>query len=204
MGTDNATSDTPFGLVPYECVLGVHWYAIVTSNAVAMAIGDMVESVGEAVTTPLFGYLQKVITEETGAAGTIVGAVASLLDSDGFPVERIAVTTTGNSTIAGYAAVYDHPDQRYIIKEDGDSSSVVVANIGLNADAVSTHAAVAGNSYKSKMELDSSTVANTATLALRILGIHPDDTIASSSAAGTHCRFIVKINPSYAGDITGA
>jgi hypothetical protein len=203
MGADNASSDTPFGLAPWGSVLRANWYGIVTANAVAMAIGDQVESVGEAVLTPLMGNLQKVITEEAGAAGSIVGGVLSLMDSDGFPVERIAVTTTGNSTIAGYALVADHPEQQYLVKEDGDTSSIQVADVGLNAEMISTHAAVAGNSYRSKMELDSSSVNTTATLAVKVIGVHPDDTISSAGAAGNHCRFIVKINASYTGDITG-
>lgn len=204
MGADNATSDTPFGLMPWGNVLRANIYAVVTSNAVAMAIGDLVESVGEAVTTPHFGYLQKVITEETGAAGTIVGAVLALFDYNYFPVERIAVSTTGNGVIAGYALVADHPEQQYLVKEDGDTASIVVANIGLNAEMVSTHAAVAANGYRSKMELNSDSVNSTATLAVKIIGVHPDDSISAAGAAGNHCRFIVKINASYTGDITGA
>lgn len=204
MGANQASSDTPFGLQPYGPVLRANWYAVVTSNGVAMSIGDMVESVGAAVATPLHGYLQKVITEETGAAGTIVGAVLGLMDHTGFPIDYLPVTTVGNGTIAGYALVADHPEQQYVAREDGDTSSLVVADIGLNIDMISTHAAVAANRYRSKMELNSDTMAVTATLALKILGVHPDDTISASNAAGGHCRFIVKVNSSYTGDITGA
>ena len=204
MGADNSTSNTPFGLVPWGPVLRANYYAIVTSNAVAMRIGDMVESVGAGVSTPMFGVLQKCITEETGAAGTIIGAVIGLMDHTGFPVTTIPVTTVGNGTIAGYALVADHPDQTFLAKEDGDTSSIVLNDIGLNADMISTETPIAGNNYASTMEIDSSSVAVTATLALKILGVHPDDTVDTTNTAGRHSRFIVKINASYSGDITGA
>ncbi len=200
MGIDYATVDAPLGLQPWECTLRERPYAIVTSNAVAVSIGDMVEAVGEAVITPLHGNLMKVITEETGAAGSIVGAVTGLMDSDGFPVAYIAASTTGNGVIAGYAMVADHPDQTFVAQEDGDTSSLQVADIGYNIDMVSTQSATSANGYLGKMELDSDTVANTATLALKLWGVHPDDTISAAGAAGNYCRFLVKINTHFYGD----
>lgn len=204
MGQDQSTWDYPFGLVPYEKLLGAHWYAIVTANAVAVHIGDMVEIVGVAVATPLYGVLQKVITEETGAAGTIAGAVVGLMDHTGFPTNYIAASTTGNGTIAGYALVADDPLQRFLVREDGDTTSIVLNDIGLNTEMISTQTPDASNGYLSKMELDSSEINTTATFAIKILGVHPDDTVNATNTAGRHSRFIVKIVSSYVGDITGA
>lgn len=200
MGQDMASVDAPFGLQPYEELLHASMYAVATAVGTAMAIGDLVENVGTAIVTAKYGVLQACVTEETGAAGTLIGAVVALFDEDGVPVSRIAVSEAGDGTVAGYALVADSPDQRYLIQEDGDSSSIQVADIGLNADAISTHAAVASNSYLSKMELDSSTVQTTNTLGLRVLGVHPDDSISAAGAAGNHARFIVKLNTAYTGD----
>ena len=199
MGMNMAGTDAPFGLAPWGEVIHSSIYAVVTANAVAMAVGDLVEAVGDALTTAKYGTIQSCITEETGAAGSLIGAVLALFDHDGLPVNRIAVTTTGDSVVAGYALVADSPDQLYIAAEDGDTSSIQVADIGLNANMISTHAAAAGNNYRSKMEIDSNTIANTATLALKVLGVHPDDTISAAGAAGNHARFIVKIHTPYLG-----
>lgn len=195
-----ASTDAANGLEPWECLKRERPYAIVTNNAVAISIGDMVETAGAAVFTQLHGNLLMIITEETGAAGSIVGVVTQLLDSDGYPVDYIAASTTGNSVIAGYALVADHPDQTFKVQEDGDTSSIQVADIGLNADMISTQTATESNGYLSKMELDSDTVATTATLALKVWGVHPDDTISPAGAAGNHCRFLVKINTHFHGD----
>lgn len=204
MGLDLASTDNPIGFAPWEKVISARWYAIVTANAVEVNIGDSMEIVGEAVATPMYGTLPKVITEETGAAGTIVGVCLNLLDSDGHPTQRIAATTTGNSVIAGYAFVADSPQQLYVVQEDGDTSSLQVADIGQNIDAVKTETPSASNGYLSTMELDSNTMANTSTLAYKIVGIHPDDTISSDGSAGNNCRFIVKVNSAYLGDaLTG-
>jgi len=197
MGQDMASVDAAFGLEPYEKLYPAHMYAVVTSVAVEMNVGDMVERVGEAVATPKLGNLMKVVTEETGATGDalIAGVVLALFDENMDPVERIAASETGDGTIAGYALVADHPEQRYIVQEDGDTSSLQVADIGLNIDTIKTGTPAASNSYKSTMEIDSDTVNTTATLAMRILGVHPDDTISSDGSAGNYCRFIVKFNP---------
>lgn len=199
MGKDMASTDAPFGIQPYEKIIHASMYAVVTSNSVAMAIGDSVEAVGTAITTAKLGTIQACITEETGAAASIIGGVLALFDHNMLPVNRIAVTTTGDGTVAGYALVADSPDQFYIAAEDGDTSSIQVADIGLNVDLVSTHAAAAANNYLSKMEIDSNTIANTATLAWKVLGVHPDDSISAAGAAGNHARFIIKLNTPYLG-----
>lgn len=200
---DLATNDLPFGFQQWGPAIHVGYYAIVTAYATAVHPGDLMEAVGEAVMTPHMGNLQKAAIEETGASGTILGAVVSVYDSDFNPLMYLPAATTGNGTIAGYVGVLDSPDQEYLVQEDGDTSSLVVANIGLNIQAISTHA---GNTTTgaSKMEIDSSSVASNADYALKLLGVHPEDTISSAGTAGNYCRFIVKVNSAYRGDeVTG-
>ena len=186
---DMSSTDAAFGFMPYGNLLSANWYAIVTNYGTAMYVGHACEIGGTAITTARRGTLQNVQTEETGAAGSILGAVLALEDSDGVPVSYIAASTTGDGVVAGYALVADHPLQRYLVQEDGDTSSIQVANIGLNAEGIG--AAGSTTTGISTMELDSDTVATTATLAWRILGVHPDDSISTDGAAGNHCRFIV-------------
>jgi hypothetical protein len=201
MGTDMATTDAPFGFQPYGNILSANIYAVVTSNATAAFVGDLMEAVGTAITTSKFGTIQAAITEETGAAGSLLGACLACFDEDMMPCTSIAASETGDGTVAGYVLVADHPNQLYIAQEDGDTSSLQVADIGNNVDAVST-ASGSTTTGLSGMEIDSDTQNTTATLAFKLLGVHPDDTISSAGAAGNHARFIVKMNSAYMGSNT--
>jgi hypothetical protein len=198
MGINMASTDAPFGLQPWGKLLGASYYAIVTANATAIHPGDLMERGATSLATPHMGQLMQALMEETGAAGSELGACLACFDHNFNPLLYIPVTTTGNGTIAGYVLVADDPMQTYIVQEDGVGESTVAASIGLNADMIATHAGstVTG---RSGMELDSSTKNTTATLALKILGVHPDDTISAAGAAGTWCRFIVKVNSAHLG-----
>lgn len=201
---DMASTDAPFGFQPYGELKSANIYAIVTEYATAVYSGDAAEIGGTAITTKLFGTIQNMQVEETGAAGSILGSVLALFDSDGVPTSYIAAATVGDGTVAGYALVADHPLQRYLVREDGDTSSIVVANIGLNVEGISTHTGDT-NTGRSKMEIDSSSVATTGTLAWKLLGVHPDDSISAAGAAGNHCRFIVMPNSAHvAPNVVGA
>jgi hypothetical protein len=173
-------------------------YAIVTNNAVAVYRGMLMEGVGESVLTPKMGYLQKAISEETGADGSIIGAVLAIFDHDMNPVKYLAAATTGNSTIAGYALIADSPDQLYLAQEDGDTSSLAAADIGNTVEAIGTTGDT--NTGMSLMEIDSSSKNTTSTLALKLINIHPDDSFVAAAAAGGHSRYIVKINSAYMGN----
>lgn len=194
MGVNLASTDAAFGLKPYGPILSTQLCVIATNPTPAYYAGHMVEHAGTTLATP-YGQMTSVAVEETGAAGSIMGAILALFDSDYDPVKYIAASTTGDSTIAGYALVADHPKQLYTIQEDGDTSSLVIANMGLCADCTGVTGTT--STGQSLMELDSDTIATTNTLALRVLKPHPDDTISSAGAAGTYCRFIVQINSAW-------
>ena len=192
--SDQALVDMPDGFTPWGPLLRARWYSVVTSNAVAIYHGVIVEYVGNTLVTPAMGSLMAVIPEEHGqAANTLVGVVIGIADHNFIPMLYMPVTTVGNSVIAGYVLVADHQDQVFVGQEDGDTSSIVAANIGLPADCIGvTGSTVTGRSY---MEIDSNTIAATATLAVQVIGVHPEDTMNVGGAAGTNCRFLVKINP---------
>lgn len=117
------------------------------------------------------------------------------------------VAASASSALCGVAAsyasgadaevmVWDHPDQLFLVQAD-ETEVDAQTDIGLNYDIVAT----AGSSaYKlSRMELDSSTQATTATLPLKLLGIdeRPDN------ALGAQVDCIVKINNHQFGSHTG-
>jgi len=106
--------------------------------------------------------------------------------------------TTGKPTFKNYypgsvnitqgkitADVLDDPNQLFIIQSDED---IVQADFGKNADVVvGTGSTTTG---LSAMELDSSTIATTAALNLKLVGIY--DT--PGNALGNFCQVVVKIN----------
>lgn len=194
---DMSSYDAPFGLQPWGNILHTGMYAIVTAPTIAFYIGDLAGVADTALVTPHCGLLKSLEEDAApvagGVAGKIYGAVLALFDETMDPVSYIAAAETGNGTIAGYALVADSPQQEFIIQEDGDTESTVAASIGLNANMIATHAGSTVTGL-SGQELDSSSKAATATLDLRIVDIHPEDSISAAGAAGNHARFIVRIN----------
>jgi len=187
-----ANSDAPFGLKPIGPIISANLYAVATAYGTAIYKGDLMEANGTSYATGR-GQLQGCGVEEEGAAGSLLGACLGLYDSNYIPLMYMPASTTGNSTIAGYALIADSPDQRYVAQEDGDTTPIAAASIGLNADMISTHT---GNNDTgvSKMEIDSNTVNTTSTLALKVLDVYEDDEIASA-----YCRFICKLNAAHRG-----
>ena len=81
--------------------------------------------------------------------------------------------------------VIDDPNQLFTIQADED---IVAADIGKNADVVGTDGST--TTGLSSMELDSSTIANTAALNLKIVGVFK----TPGNALGDYCQVVVKIN----------
>tara|TARA_R110000803_G_scaffold159925_1_gene223940 strand:- start:1015 stop:1590 length:576 start_codon:yes stop_codon:yes gene_type:complete len=83
------------------------------------------------------------------------------------------------------ADVLDDPSQMYIIQNDGTSAAT---NYGLNADII----VAAGNTVTglSAVELDTSTIATTAALNLKIIGLWD----VPNNAVGANAVVVVKIN----------
>lgn len=198
MSRDQATTDLPRGFKPWENIIHTSYYAIQTTPTTAIFIGDSVEAAGHTLLTPKMGNLLEAVVEETGAAGTLFGVVLGIFDEDFFPVNTLAVADVGNGTIAGYVLVADSPDQEYVVQEDGTTSSLIAADIGLNVNGIATHTGSTSTGL-SGMEIDSSTKTTNASIGWKLLGVHPDDSLSSNAAAGNHCRFIVKLNTAFRG-----
>lgn len=182
-----SNQDAAFGLRVWGECKGARLYGIATSYGTAVYIGSLMKHDGTSYATTFGGGIPGCAVEETGAAGSLLGGVIALFDSDMDPVNYIAASTAGDGTVAGYALIADHPDQEFLMQEDGDTTPIAAASIGLNANCIGT----GGNTTTgvATSEIDSTTVNTTATLAVKILSSHPDDTIGSA-----YCRFIVKIN----------
>lgn len=127
------------------------------------------------------------------AGGAIFPGDAVSLDSSGRVVAASAtsalcgVSNSFASAAGESVMVWDHPDQLFAVQAD-EADIDAQTDIGLNYDIVAT--AGSATYRMSRMELDSSTGAATATLPLKLLGIEerPDN------ALGAQVDCIVKIN----------
>ena len=158
-------TDHPFGAIPYDGVLSVQGYSK-DGAAVAIYPGDFV------------------IMETDGGIGVAVTGSTNII---GVAAEYSALSVAKTDFL-----VYDHPEQKFYIQDDGDTTGMTEASIGNNANIVTT----TGNTttLRSQVEIDSSTSATTASLALKILGLHPIENRDFASSTGTQRTWIVKIN----------
>lgn len=197
-GPDLSTTNAPFGFIPWGPVIRANLYAIATNNTNAIGRGTLIEANGTAYATPKCGVLQGCVDEETGADGSILGAVLAVYDYEMNPLLYLPAATTGNSTIAGIVLVADSPAQLYVAQEDGVTSSLVLNDVGNNLDAVGT--TVDTNTGLSAQMLDSNTQNTTSTLAFKLVKPHPDDTVNATNTAGRYSRWIVKLNSAHLGE----
>ena len=178
-----ANVNKPFGLRPLGNLSGTgsqkqYGYEIADNQAGAIFQGDLV--------TLKDGYiLQFNPASHTAAVGVFNGC--NYIDP-----------TTGKPTWSNYypgsvnitqgkiiAEVLDDPSQMFLIQNDGDSAAT---NYGLNADVVvGTGSTTTG---VSAMELDTSTIATTAALNVKIIGLWD----VPNNAVGTNAVVVVKIN----------
>jgi len=178
-----ANVNKPFGLRPLGNLSGTgsqkqYGYEIADNQAGAIFQGDLV--------TLKDGYiLQFNPATHTAAVGVFNGC--NYIDP-----------TTGKPTWSNYypgsvnitqgkiiAEVLDDPSQMFVIQNDGDSAAT---DYGLNADIVigsgSTTTGVSAN------VLDTSSIATTAALNLKIIGLWD----VPNNAVGTNAVVVVKIN----------
>ena len=197
-GPDLSTTNAPFGLIPWGPVIRANLYAVATNNTNAIGRGTLMEANGTAYATPKCGVLAGAVDEEGGADGSILGAVLAVFDHNMDPLKYLPATTTGNSVIAGIVLVADSPAQLYVAQEDGDTTSLVLNDVANNADVIGT--TVDTDTGLSAQMIDSSSKGTTATLAVKLMRPHPDDTVNSTNTAGRYSRWIVKLNSAHLGE----
>ena len=153
-------------------------YEIADNQAGAIYKGDLV--------TIYDGYIVKFAPASHTAAVGVFNGCNYIDPNTGKPTWKNYYPGSVNITSGKIIAdVIDDPNQLFSIQADED---IEQADIGKNADVVGTGGSTVTG--LSTMELDSSTIANTAALNLKIVGIlnTPDN------ALGNYCQVIVKIN----------
>jgi hypothetical protein len=178
------------GFKPFRYMSGAPYngaftkYVVPSGDGTALFVGDVVkaDSTGDLATG-----LRTVIRGTAGAA--MVGVVV------GFEPDPASLNTPQYRAASTRRIVYvaDDPNLLFVAQEDGDTTPIAVASIGLNVSLISTSG---GNTTTgaSGMQLDSNTVNTTADLEFKIMGVvqSPDNELVTSGQAYT--RWIVKPN----------
>jgi hypothetical protein len=157
--------DKAFGLRPIGNLSATgaqkqYAYEIADDQSGAIYQGDLV--------TVFDGFLVKFAPATHDAAVGVFNGCNYIDPSSGKPTWKNYYPGSVNITSGKIMAeVLDDPNQLFIIQADED---IVQADIGKNADVVGTGGSTVTG--VSTMELDSSTIANTAALNLKIVGVY--------------------------------
>lgn len=178
-----ANIDKAFGLRPLGNLSATgsqkqYGYEIADNQAGAIYQGDLV--------TVYDGYLVKFLPATHTAAVGVFNGCNYIDPTTGKPTWKNFYPGSVNITAGKIMAdVIDDPSQLFIIQADED---IVQADIGKNADVVGTGGST--TTGVSTMELDSSTIANTAALNLKIVGLYD----VPGNSLGNFAVVVVKIN----------
>jgi hypothetical protein len=178
-----ANIDKAFGLRPIGNLSATgaqkqYGYEIEDNQAGAIFQGDLVTIVG--------GYVVKFLPATHAAALGVFNGCSFIDPTSGKPTFKNFYPGSVNITSGKIIAdVLDDPSQLFLIQADED---VVQADIGKNADIIGTGGSTTNGT--SSMELDSSTIADTAALNLKIVGLYN----VPGNAFGDFAVVVVKIN----------
>lgn len=178
-----ANIDKAFGLRPMGNLSATgaqaqYGYEIADNQSGAIYQGDLV--------TIYDGYLVKFLPASHTAAVGVFNGCNYIDPTTGKPTWKNFYPGSVNITSGKIIAdVIDDPAQLFLIQADED---IVQADIGKNADVVGTGGST--TTGVSTMELDSSTIANTAALNLKIVGLYD----VPGNALGNFAVVVVKIN----------
>ena len=178
-----ANVDKAFGLKPLGNLSATgsqkqYGYEIADNQAGAIFQGDLVTIVN--------GYVVKFLPATHAAALGVFNGCNYVDPTTGKPIFSNYYPGSVNITQGIISAdVLDDPSQLFIIQAD---ASVVQANIGKNADIIGTGGST--TTGVSTMELNSSTIADTAALNLKIVGFYN----VPNNEPGAFAVVVVKIN----------
>lgn len=175
---DKAFGFRPIGNLSATGAQKQYGYLIEDNQAGAIYQGDLVTIVG--------GYVVKFAPGTHAAALGVFNGCNYIDPSNGKPTWRNFYPGSVNITAGTIQAdVLDDPNQLFLIQADED---IVQADIGKNADVIGTGGS--STTGVSSMELDSSTIADTAALNLKIVGLWS----APENELGDFAVVVVKIN----------
>ena len=178
-----ANSDKAFGFRPLGNLSATgaqkqYGYEIADNQAGAIFQGDLV--------TIVAGYVVKFVPATHSAALGVFNGCFYIDPTTGKPTWKNYYPGSVNITEGTISAdVLDDPSQLFLVQSDG---VIVQANIGKNADVIGTGGSTVTG--VSTMELNSATIADTAALNLKIVGLWN----VPANSLGEFAVLVVKIN----------
>ena len=167
----------PKGLRPIRHLSGSPWngavqaYLVPSTDGTALFVGDVVKGSGSAAAAGVVVNgidcegMNQCIRDTSGTTGQeTLGVVVGFMPDPDALMNKHRLASTNR-----IAYVCVDRDVVYEVQEDADTTPIAAASIGLNCSLTTT----AGNTTTgiSKVALDSSAVATTATLPVKVLGL---------------------------------
>ena len=188
------------GFRPVSTLTGAGWngqitqYGAVTADATIIAVVDLVTLSG---TTGVGAYQGYRGVKRAAASDALVGVVV------GFSVVPDSLNTpqTRTANQARWVYVVDDPNAYVVAQEDGDTTPIAMASVGLNVDFI----VAAANTLTgaSGMQIDSSSVSTTATLPLKLVAPLAVSDNELTTSGQSYTRWVCKINNHQLGASTG-
>lgn len=195
------------GFRPVKSITGAPYsgaanlYFVPSSDSTVIMVGDAVKLAGDARSATGAPTVTR-----CGATDTPVGVVVGILFTgvgdltNVPPVDNLNTPVYRRASTDRYLLVADDPNLVYEVQYAGTSvaAATITANVGLNGQFTTTAGSTASGS--SGMQLDSSGLATTATLPLKVVGFpnRPDNI-----PGDTYFSYYVKLNSISTGTGTG-
>ena len=185
-----ANTDTPKGLKPsrYQggaCYTGAaNRYYMPASDATAAYLGGLVKLGGGADANGVPS-----VTGNVSAGDVVVGVIVGFDPDNGAGADGRDSTIYRAASTERYVLVADEPNLLFEVQEDGDTTPIAAASVGLNASLTGFTSGSTITGF-SAIEIDSDTVNTTATLDVSIhrLAQSPDNEI------GEFADWLVRLN----------
>lgn len=190
-----ANVNAPMGLRPVKSINGASWneqgnlYYIPSTDTNAYYIGDVVKSLAGADALGVPGVVKAAGTDTL--RGVIVGVLPSVFNGTSLSGATLDLANTfvpATKTRDYYVMVVDDPETLFECQGDATATNQVAANVNKNASL--TIAAPTAPGQWSSTVINSATIATTATLNIRLMGLVQKP----NNAFGAYARWLVKIN----------
>lgn len=188
------------GFQPAKTLTGASWngqatrYVVAAADTTAIFVGDLVKLSGATGTGDYLG-IRGVTQAAAGepVCGSVVG-FDIVPDSLNTPQYRAASTQRG-------VWVADDPNLLFVAQEDGDTTPIAMASVGLNVNfVVGSGSTVSG---ASGMQIDSNSVTTLITMTLKIIEPLLVTNNELTASGQSYTRWVVKINNHQLGAGTG-
>ena len=188
-----ANANIPRGLQPYSYAWGAPWggavrtYAVPSGNATALFLGDPVKL----ITNSSDGNgIQNVVIGTAAGGAYSLGAFMGISNNAGLTTIPVLQNQTPYlpASTAAYVYVTDDPFLLYWAQEDSVGGAMVSGASGRNVDLIAGSGSTVTS--QSGWQLDSSTLATTNTLQMRIIQAYQ----SVDNAIGVNAKWLVKFN----------